>query len=532
MATAPRFEDVGNLIVAGGNRDWQQNLRRSQVLGSLSYFKDGWFGNHHFKVGGEIFRTTATEIWRSAYPGDVLHVLQNRTPIEVYLFETPSRSESGLWTYSAYANDSWRLNNRLTLNLGLRFDRYRVFLPEQTHPLGRFNPTLQTFAGRRQSDRLERRRTPDWAVHDLAGDGKTLAKVSYGQYWLTPGTDLGFNANPNSNQWWRRYTWSDLNGSGVWEPGEEGTARGQPRWRRDRIAGPRTRTADSSERLGAWIERELFANVGVRTGIVWRGERQHFCARTRTGRSTRSPCRARFPIPARMGESVRQTTGPRFGATTSGPELVGLAPVNIVRNVPDADTQYWTWEITATRRLSGRWSLVAGFAHTWSRDQAAGYFGQPVRQNTYPLTPNDLINAGEDGRYEFTDLDGQDSRHVRSPLGRPDHSAAASPVRSAVRAHVRAPMHLRHCADSRRADRHTAHGQRHDSRCARGKGIPARWPPPHGRVRRRLQPAQRQSGAEHHLVVRLVVPAAAQHRGAAHRAGRRQAGVVMRATGG
>ena len=137
---APRFEDVGNLIVAGGNRDWQQNLRRSQVLGSLSYFKDGWLGNHHFKVGGEIFRTMATEMWRRAYPGDVLHVLQNGTPIEVYLFETPSRSESGLWTYSAYANESWRVNNRLTLNLGLRFDRYRAFLQEQTHPPGRFNP--------------------------------------------------------------------------------------------------------------------------------------------------------------------------------------------------------------------------------------------------------------------------------------------------------------------------------------------------------------------------------------------------------
>ena len=35
-------------------------------------------GNQHFKVGGEIFRTMATEIWQRAYPGDVLHVLQNR----------------------------------------------------------------------------------------------------------------------------------------------------------------------------------------------------------------------------------------------------------------------------------------------------------------------------------------------------------------------------------------------------------------------------------------------------------------------
>ena len=161
--TAPRFEDVGNLIVAGGNRDWQENFRRNQVLGSLSHFKDGWSGSHHFKVGGEIFRTTATEIWRSAYPGDVLHVLRNGTPIEVYLFQTPSRSESGLWTYSAYANDSWRVNNRLTLNLGLRFDRYRVSLPEQAHPAGRFNPMLQSFPPCRQPDRLERSRTQDWA---------------------------------------------------------------------------------------------------------------------------------------------------------------------------------------------------------------------------------------------------------------------------------------------------------------------------------------------------------------------------------
>jgi len=80
---------------------------------------------------------------------------------------------------------------------------------------------------------------------------------------------------------------------------------------------------------------------------------------------------------------------------------LGLAPVNIVRNVPDADSHYWTWDITATRRFAGRWSLVAGFAHTWSREQASGYLGQPVRQNTYPLTPNDLINAGHDGRHEF-----------------------------------------------------------------------------------------------------------------------------------
>ncbi len=60
-----------------------------------------------------------------------------------------------------------------------------------------------------------------------------------------------------------------------------------------------------------------------------------------------------------------------------------------------------TWEIVANRRFSSRWSLVAGFAHTWNADQTGGYLGQPVRNNTHPLTPNDLIHASDNGQYHF-----------------------------------------------------------------------------------------------------------------------------------
>lgn len=398
--TAPRFEDIGDLIVTGGNRDWQENLRRNQVLGSLSYFKDGWSGSHHFKVGGEVFRTTETEIWSQAYPGDVLHVLRNGTPIEVYLFQTPSTSKSGLWTYSAYGNDSWRVHDRLMLNLGLRFDRYRVFLPEQTHPVGRFNPTLQTFPA---VDNVI-----DWKVvaprigvtHDLTGGGKTIVKVSYGEYRLGPGTDLGFNANPNSNQWWRRYDWLDPDGSGIWEPGEEG-----------RLVASRGGGALESldpglnlpilREIAGWIERELFPNTAVRTGVVWRRERQHY-----TRQNVNRPFDA-FTVPVSIsdpGPDGRVGTaddGPAIPGYNLRPEFSDMAPINVVRNVPDADNRYWTWEIAATRRLAGRWSTGGSVAHTWSRDQASGYLGQSVRNNVYPLTPNDLINAGKGGRYEF-----------------------------------------------------------------------------------------------------------------------------------
>jgi hypothetical protein len=393
---APRFEDVGTRIVRGGNRDWQRNDRREQVLGSFSYFKDGGCGSHDVRAGGEIYRTTATEISREAYPGNVLHVLRDGAPQEVYLFEAPWKSESGFWSYAVYGNDSWRVNGRFTLNVGLRLDRYRIFLPEQTHPEGRFNPTPQKFAAVGN--------VIDWkvlaprvgAIFHLAGDGKTLLKVNVGKYWLNPGVETGFNVNPNSNQWYRRYKWSDTDGSGVWEEGEE---TGAPMIR----GGSAIESLDPQLKLpfvrevGGSIERELFANVAIRSGVVWRGERQHFMRQ-----NVNWPAEA-FDIPVDIPDP-----GPRGtidgGTTIQGyelrPELL-KPPLNVVRNVPNSDSQYSTWDITVARRFTGRGSLVAGFAHTWSRDQASGYLGQNVRQNTYPMTPNDLINAGKDGRYEF-----------------------------------------------------------------------------------------------------------------------------------
>jgi hypothetical protein len=398
--TSPRFEDAVTSVVQGGNRDWQENRRNDQLFAALSYFKDGWHGDHHLRVGGEAFRITLTDIWNKGYPGDVLHVLRNGDPAEVYLFQTPSRSENGLRTYAVYASDLWRLNSRLTLSPGLRFDRYRVFFPEQTHPAGLFNSTLQPFPAVKN--------VIDWnllaprigAIYDLARDGTTLLKFNYGQYWFGPGTNLGPNANPNSIDWWQRYSWSDLNKSGTWERGEEGAlieSRGgvQPESIDPELQLPLLRE------VAATVERELFPNVGIRTSIVWRGERQHYLRQ-----NTNRPFEA-FIVPVSIQDPGPDGTvgtahdGPAIHGYDLPPDIVRLPQATLVRNVPNAESHYWTWDITANRRFSRRWSLVAGFAHTWNRDQSNGYFGQSLRQNTYPLTPNDLINAGPDGQYEF-----------------------------------------------------------------------------------------------------------------------------------
>ncbi len=154
---ALRFEDVVEPAVSGGNRDWQQDWQSDQVNGSLSYFSDSRYGRHHLKAGGEVVRLLETESWNRSYPDEVLHVLSSGAPAEIYLFQTPSRSRSGIWWYAAFLNDSWQVNGRLTLNLGVRFDRFRAFLPEQHHP-----SRSSVVCGHQQPDRLERRRATDW----------------------------------------------------------------------------------------------------------------------------------------------------------------------------------------------------------------------------------------------------------------------------------------------------------------------------------------------------------------------------------
>ena len=396
----PRFEDVDTLVVSGGNRSWQTSLRRTQVHALLSYVTNGRLGHHTFKVGGRLMQTVGIEIWRQGYFGDVLHILRNDEPIDVILFQAPSRSESGLWSPDAYVTDSWQLTNRLTLNLGIRLDRYRIFLPDQTHPTGRFTDEVQHFL------RVDNLIT--WngvaprvgAIFQPTRDGRTLLKVQYGQYWLAPGLDTGFNANPNASVWWRRFAWSDDNGSGVWEPGEEGILRDSRGGQALESIDPALKLPQVKEFVG-FLERELTGGFGVRSGVVWRGERQQFQRQNVNQPFSAFTVPVNLPDPGPDGALGTSDDGLEVPAYELAPEFVGLPQVHEVRNVPGADSAYWTWDLAVTRRLRGRWSLTAGVAHTWSRDQRSGYFGQSVRANTYPVTPNDLINTTAGGQHEF-----------------------------------------------------------------------------------------------------------------------------------
>jgi Carboxypeptidase regulatory-like domain/TonB dependent receptor len=412
--TGLRYEDIGNNLIYGRNRNWARERRREQVLGSVSLFKDGWGGDHNIKIGGEIFHETVNDIYKDGYEEDILHVMRNNQKLDIILFETPNSSIGGLMTYGTYINDTWRASNKLTLNIGGRFDRYRAFAPEQEHAAGRFNPVAIQFPARDNIIDFNLFAPRLGLTYDVRENGKTVVKFNYGRYWWNPGADFVFNVSDNSSAWWRRYGWSDLNNNGRWEQGEEGNLV-------DRRGGVAAESLDPNlndtrtDEIATFLERELIPNFGVRVGYVWRGIRDQY-QRVNTNRPYSAftvPVSVRDPGPD--GSLNTADDGTPLSAFDLAPEYRGLPVVNMQMNVEGGGADYHTFEITGTKRMSNNWSLLASYGYTKSFDNGnTTYLGNSVRANALPATPNDKINTN-DGRHEYSRHTAKLSGTIRTP---------------------------------------------------------------------------------------------------------------------
>jgi hypothetical protein len=192
---------TGNIEPLGGlswfNR--QQNETTGLLSDSVSWLR----GRHNIKVGGQLnrlhFNTRGAENQRgtvsfdgsrnglipniaanarAAALADFLLGLPRQASITVGQFGRGYRQ----WAYSTYVQDTWRANNRLTLNAGLRY--------EYSAPWEEANGKLSNLvAGRGLTlvgePGLERFYEPDrnnlaprfGLAYDLGGDGKTVVRA-------------------------------------------------------------------------------------------------------------------------------------------------------------------------------------------------------------------------------------------------------------------------------------------------------------------------------------------------------------------
>lgn len=400
----PAFQDIGNNLVRGGNRDgWFNSPSRNQVMGSLSYFKDNWAGTHNFKVGGEWFRETFTFIRGQGVdgvvPGDVLHILNNGVPAEVYLFQTPSKSENGVLTTGLFVQDTWQVG-RVTLNLGVRYDRYRTFKPEQEGPpVGRFNTTQLKFAAVDNLITFNSFAPRLGIVYDFTGRGQTVIKFNYGNFWWNPGTNISQDTNDNSPDWYRRHAWTDTNSNGLWNPGEEGVLIAQRGGQGSAQLDPNLEQQYTKE-AATFFEHELMPGFALHFGYVYRriGNLNVLINTNRPLSAYNVPVSIRDPgVDGRLGTA---DDGPNIAGFNLNPANLALPVVNTRTNLP-GKSEFHTIEYSATRRQTGDWSLAASGSIRLNRDNDNGYFGNNLRAVQAPSTMNDFINTDE-GRYVFS----------------------------------------------------------------------------------------------------------------------------------
>ena len=127
------FDQIRSVISGVSPRMDTNTARMFTYAGSASYVT----GSHNIKAGVQVRTGWSQELF--TIRGDILQITNNGVPGSVRLVNTPSgHKENGVNT-GIYAQDSWRFD-RITINPGIRYERFVMSIPAQGAPAGTWVP--------------------------------------------------------------------------------------------------------------------------------------------------------------------------------------------------------------------------------------------------------------------------------------------------------------------------------------------------------------------------------------------------------
>jgi hypothetical protein len=178
--TAHRLDNVTNMASGAPQTFGTLNIFRTTAKATMSHYEAGWLGgDHQWKIGAQVER--AGHHATNMIPTGVRFVDSNGQPSQS-ISSDPSHAGALFATAAAFASDALTVGERLTINLGLRFDHTRAYSQDlaavdlqghDTDAIVQGRGTLYTW--NLLSPRLG-------LTAKLTADGRTILRASYGRF--------------------------------------------------------------------------------------------------------------------------------------------------------------------------------------------------------------------------------------------------------------------------------------------------------------------------------------------------------------
>src|SRR5262245_18110079 len=404
---------TGPMVNTGSSDEGTHN--RAQTAGSLSYYPEsGRHGKHSIQAGYSLY---PPEWHGNRYLDNAFgnYQLQFNTvngvahqPYQILTYNSPLEAKGKEIVFGTYVKDTWQVGNRLTFNLGVRYDQYRVYYKDQEKAASQF-AAAQSVEGR---DVLKWKKVvPRVGVaYDPFGHGKTVVRGTYGQYGIDPTGAFALDFHPaaliTTTYRWNgpcvvtAYTTCDASAATLAtlnpaSPNFVSITGGSTAVINPDLQQPTYHTATTA------IEHELMANFSVRALYVYNRQAELY--------SSLNPLRpyTAFTVPVARVDPVTNAPITLYTYPTS---MAGASFNQSVQNNRDGHPDYsHSLELTATKRRSGRWMALATVAWTQNHRWLPIGTGATAGSAALPQNPNqDFFPLDETRDWSFKALGSYD----------------------------------------------------------------------------------------------------------------------------
>lgn len=369
LSDAPHYDGYTGISSGGMSWMYKYEVGRNQVNANLSYFAEDFFaGDHDFKIGVQYNRGKCSNI--VGYSGNEFYYDYAGEPTYMY-YQNKFYYGGVINSIGAFLDDSWRIGDRATVNLGFRFDHSKGSIPSF--------PVMDGWTKTR-----EKTQSIDDVVTwnnfsprigfalQLTSDKKTLLRASYGRYY--EGLQIGTWEGPGPNVTdWYKYIWNENTTSWTLAyvtPGEMGYS-----------IDPNQK-APYSDQITLGLERELLADFSIGATFIYKKMKDLVCWEDRGA----------------TYEQISMVSPDNGQSYTVWNQTSPLGSNDYwITNPPGFEQTYWGALFSLNKRYSKNWMMHASL--NWSKSEGLVPGSTWEMQNSiliytqYGKDPNDLINA-------------------------------------------------------------------------------------------------------------------------------------------